>query len=134
MLEHDGDDRYLTQSFFDENKLAAKIDFVLTSDQLFNYLAESASSQKFPALILLNIQSGPQDIIAVIKSLKSTPVILKIPVIVLSGIEDNEKSLRCYEAGAASYIVKPDLADTTSEKILSFFNYWFKTVKLPVIR
>jgi CheY-like chemotaxis protein len=133
MLEHDPDDRHIIQHFFQERNYPVSIDFVQDSDQLLACLASCGSGRAFPSLILMNVSSGPLGGAELVRRLKSDPAVAPIPVVVLSGNKDPEKTRACYSAGAASFAVKPDLYQATDEKIANFFNYWFKTVELAGI-
>jgi CheY-like chemotaxis protein len=127
MLEHDADDRYITQSFFDENSIDVKIRFVQDEAQM---MAELIATDDLPALILMNMVSSPAGAEKVIRDLKSDQQLKHIPVVVLSGSVNPVRSKECYAAGASSVIVKPDSMELTNKKILSFVNYWFNTVEL----
>jgi CheY-like chemotaxis protein len=43
----------------------------------------------------------------VLEAVKSTPKTSSVPVIVLTGINDDDDMLKCYESGAEYYISKP---------------------------
>ena len=60
MLEHDDDDRYITQSVFDENQYPVTLHFVNNSDELFTFLRACEKEQgAYPNLILLNYYAVP---------------------------------------------------------------------------
>lgn len=131
MLEHDDDDRYITQQTFDENKTNVKVQFVTTSNELFDFLRKCAVSVKsFPSLILLNYYSLPQNSIDVLKAIKANSEFRHIPVIILSGTVSEQIVIDCYREGACSFIQKPFLAGETNRKVATFINYWFETVAL----
>jgi CheY-like chemotaxis protein len=132
MLEHDDDDRYVTQQTFDENNANVKIQFVTTSHELFEFLHGCIQKAKaFPSLILLNYYSVPQNSVDVLKAIKLKTEFRHIPVIVLSGTVSEQIVSDCYREGACSFIQKPFLAVETSRKVSTFINYWFQTVALP---
>jgi response regulator RpfG family c-di-GMP phosphodiesterase len=131
MLEHDDDDRYITQQTFDENNANVKIQFVTTSHELFEFLQGCIRNAKaFPSLILLNYYSLPQNSVDVLKAIKLKTEFRHIPVIVLSGTVNEQIVTDCYREGACSFIQKPFLADETNRKVSTFINYWFQTVAL----
>lgn len=56
MLEHDDDDRYITQAVFDENHYSVKLHFADNSNDLFAFLISCERTlNPYPALILLTI-------------------------------------------------------------------------------
>ena len=57
-----------------------------------------------PDLVLLDIQMPGLDGIEVLERIKTDPSMRHIPVIMISGIEDNESVVRCLEAGADDFL------------------------------
>jgi len=132
MLEHDDDDRYITQAVFDENSYSVKIHFVNNSDDLFAFLISCEKTFiPYPALILLNHYATPLNAVDILRALKSNPKYAHIPVVVLSGTVNNEILRNCYTGGANSFIKKPSSGHEVNEKIGTFIRYWFETVELP---
>jgi CheY-like chemotaxis protein len=132
MLEHDEDDRYITESVFGEHRFDVKIHFVTSSDDFFQYLSSRLKERApLPSLILLNYHAKPTNAVDVLKQLKSNPTLKQIPVVILSGSVKQEIIEECYANGASSFIQKPWKAGETEEKISNFFRYWFETVVLP---
>lgn len=129
MLEHDDDDRYITQAIFDDYKLNVEIKFVSDSDQLMDYLQRCFQNQQpLPSVILLNYQSTPLNAVSMLKNIKSKPEYRHIPLVVLCGTADPDVVRECYLSGANSFIQKP--SEKVENKILSFVRYWFETVQL----
>lgn len=130
MLEPDADDRHITKHFFREKKYPVAVEFVRDTNQLLACLHACGPWKKLPVLILVNLYAGPLNAPELIRALKQHVITAPIPVIVLSGNKNPEATHACYSAGAASFVIKPDLFQATDEKILHFFNYWFRTVEL----
>jgi CheY-like chemotaxis protein len=129
MLEHDDDDRYITQAVFDEQRYDVKINFVSSAEEFFQYLERV--EKDLPSLILLNYYATPVNAVEVLKRLKQNEVYRRIPAVVLSGSVKSEIIEECYASGATSFIQKPSKASEAEAKIKSFFHYWFETVHLP---
>ena len=131
MLEHDEDDRYITQSVIDEHRFDVKIQFVSNSTQLFSTL-DSGRSKKdgLPSLILINYHASPLNAEEILIKIKNDARLKYIPVVVLSGSVNPEIVRACYLAGASSYIRKPSSGKDTEAKISTFVKYWFSTVEL----
>lgn len=131
MLEHDDDDRYITQAVFDENHYPVKLHFVNSSNDLFAFLISCERTfARYPALILLDHYAAPLNAVEIIKDLKSNPRYALIPTVVLSGTINPEILRNCYAAGANSVIKKPASGREINEKIGTFIRYWFDTVEL----
>ena len=132
MLEHDDDDRYITQAVFDENNYSVKLHFVDNSNDLFAFLISCEKAlMPFPALILLNNYALPLNAPEILRDLKGNPKYAHIPVVVLAGTMDSDILRRCYAMGANSFIKKPSSGAEISHKISAFVRYWFETVELP---
>jgi DNA-binding response OmpR family regulator len=69
--------------------------------------ALAAAGEARPDLILLDLSLPGLDGFAVLGRLKQSPATESIPVIVLTGHRDVEHKIRCFELGAADYLVKP---------------------------
>lgn len=131
MLEHDEDDRYITQAVFSENNYDVKLEFFSNSADLFNHLAATKPGNAgFPSLILMNFVTFPISTTDVLKKVKSDPAYAHIPIVVLGGSLSDEMISRCYAAGANSVIQKPDSSAGTDKKINNFIRYWFETASL----
>ena len=129
MLEHDEDDRYITQATFDEHHLNVTINFVSTSNELIAHLHRcSTKKTPLPSLILLNYHASPLNATEILKTIKSDDNYKHIPVVVLSGTVNPDIIRACYFHGASSFIRKP--SSNVEQTILSFARYWFETVQL----
>lgn len=131
MLEHDEDDRYITQAVFDEKQFNVNLNFVSDSGELLSYLQTcSKTGSEFPSLILMNYHAFPKNGLGILKELKSDLAYRHIPVVILSGSVHADIIRQCYDEGASSFIQKPSLHDETNKKIENFVRYWFQTVEL----
>jgi len=131
MLEHDQDDRFLTDVVFKEHKYHAHLEYVGNSKQLFAYLEQCRlTNQPYPGVVLVNLNAVPQDGKEVLKQLKASADYRHIPVVILSDSNNANIARECYALGASSFIQKPDALNDTNVKISNFFRYWFETVVL----
>lgn len=126
MLEHDDDDRYITQAVLDDLKAEVNISYVTNSTDFFSRLADGA-----PDLVLVTYRASPLSAVEVLRKLRGLPAYRQIPAIVLSGVRSDAIVRECYQAGATSFITKPSSDKETTIKISRFLDYWFKTVELP---
>lgn len=60
-----------------------------------------------PALVILDLMMPIKDGYSTLRALKSDPALEAVPVLMLSGKNQEEDVLRCLNAGAADYMVKP---------------------------
>jgi len=127
MVEHDQDDRWLTEETFQSEGFEGGIEFLYPAE-LSAYL-ENPDNR--PTLILLSMNAQPFDGMDLIRQIRGTEGYEKIPLIVLSESALPEDVLSSYAAGASSFIQKPASYGDTVFKVRSFINYWFRTVELP---
>ena len=131
MLEHDEDDRYITQSVFDENNYNINLQFVTNSHDLTAFLEDCVSKRsQLPALILLNYHAHPLTAKEIIMKMRADTRFQHIPLVVLSGTVHPDVVKECYQEGANSFIKKPSSEKATTTKISNFIKYWFETVEL----
>lgn len=69
--------------------------------------ALAAAGEHRPDLILLDVGMPGLDGVEVLQRLKRAPLTAAIPVLMLTGHRDTERKVRCFELGAADYLVKP---------------------------
>jgi DNA-binding response OmpR family regulator len=127
MIEHDADDRWLTEETFQAEGINDGIDFIYSAD-LQDYLDDPGNR---PPLILLNLNAQPFNGVDLIRLIRDTVGYERVPVIMLSESSLPADVLSSYSAGATSFIKKPSSYTDALFKIKSFINYWFRTVELP---
>lgn len=69
--------------------------------------ALAAIAEDPPDVILLDIEMPRMDGIELLRRIKDDPAIRHLPVIMISGVEDTERLLRCLEMGAEDFLPKP---------------------------
>ncbi|ELY85282.1 response regulator [Natrialba taiwanensis] len=87
----------------------------------------------FPALVLLDIDQPSVDGYEFLKAVKADPVLVRLPVIVLTAADDPATVRESYELAANASLSKPsspDEFDSLAETVASF---WFEQVLLPPI-
>jgi DNA-binding response OmpR family regulator len=78
-------------------------------------LAEAAKAR--PDLVILDIMMPIRDGYTTLRQLKSDPALASIPVLILSGKSDDDDVVRCLNAGAADYVVKPFSPDELAVRV-----------------
>jgi CheY-like chemotaxis protein len=77
-----------------------------------------------PDLILLDLKLPGMNGFEVLKEIKSTPVLKRLPVVILtSSIEEGDRALS-YDSGANSYLVKPVSFDGFMDVVRQIEGYW----------
>ena len=71
------------------------------------FAALAAIGEDPPDLVLLDIEMPGLDGIEVLERLKADAELRHVPVIMISGVDDNASVVRCIEAGAEDFLPKP---------------------------
>ncbi|MES2353617.1 MAG: response regulator [Pseudomonadota bacterium] len=77
-----------------------------------------------PNLVLLDIQMPDTDGIEVLRQVKATPDLKRIPVIVLTSSKKASHVAQAYELGANSFLVKPATFEDFVKLITTIKTYW----------
>lgn len=77
------------------------LDFLLDEERLRTTGPEAGF------LLLLDIRMPKVDGVTVLKRVKETPVLRRIPVIMITTTDDPREVARCHELGCSIYITKP---------------------------
>jgi chemotaxis family two-component system response regulator Rcp1 len=86
-----------------------------------------------PSLVLLDLDLPGVDGRTVLRELKSDPTLMRIPVVVFSGSEDDADVERMYDFHANAYVTKPRDATGYFDTIERLSAFWFSAVTLPSI-
>ncbi len=134
IAEDDPEDRMLTTDALAGNPWFSSLRFVEDGEVLLDYLhhrGKYAEGSPRPGLILLDLNMPKKDGRQVLREIKASSDLRRIPVVVLTSSRAEEDIFKSYDLGANSYITKPvkfqSLVDTM--KILG--QYWLETVELP---
>jgi len=84
-------------------------------------------------LILLDLKLPGMGGLEVLKRLKQTPKICRIPVIILSSSADEGDRAMSYDNGANSYLVKPVSFDGFLQVVKNISDYWLTLNMRPPI-
>jgi two-component system cell cycle response regulator len=119
-----------------ESGLAGELRFVRNGVELLAYLRRRAafaepSESPRPGLILLDLNMPCMDGREALREIKADPELRPIPVVVLTTSRAPEDVTRCYELGAASYIVKPVTFEALVKVMDALSTYWLRVVSLP---
>ncbi|MBC8061322.1 MAG: response regulator [Clostridiaceae bacterium] len=100
-------------------------------DYLFSRGKYEGQNINLPGLIMLDLNLPGTDGREVLRIIKSTPQLNKIPVVVLTTSNDEKDIESCYEFGANSYIQKPVNFEGFINAITKLKEYWFEITILP---
>lgn len=84
-----------------------------------------------PGLVLLDLKLPRVDGLAVLRQVKSTPRLKRLPVVVFTSSRE-ERDLACaFELGANAYVVKPVEFSAYCEAIAQILGFWTRISEEP---
>jgi CheY-like chemotaxis protein len=84
------------------------------------------SKHPLPALILLDLKLPGIDGLQVARTLKTTPLVRRIPVVVLTSSKRQDDRTAAYDFGINSYVIKPISFDGFVGLIRQLTGYWLQ--------
>ncbi len=136
VAEDDADDRMMIKDAFEESRLGNPVDFVEDGVQLMNYLQREGeyanlSDHPYPGFILLDLNMPRKDGRTALREIKASPILQRIPIVILTTSKAEEDIVRTYNLGVNSFICKPVTFDSLVEIVKTVGRYWIEIVALP---
>ena len=128
----------LTLDAFQEARLGNTVHVARSGQEALDYLlgqGEYADRAAYPLpdLILLDLKLPGIDGHEVLRRVKGTPVLRRLPVIVLTSSKEEGDLALSYDVGANSYLVKPVSFEGFLDVVREIGDYWLTpNVKPPV--
>lgn len=129
LVEDSRMDVELTLDAFHEVRLGNRIHVVRDGQEALDYLFgrgryADRKSHPLPDLVLLDLKLPKVDGHDVLRQLKQTPRLRRIPVVVLTSSEAEGDRALSYDVGANSYLVKPVSFDGFLDVVQKIGDYW----------
>jgi CheY-like chemotaxis protein len=129
LVEDNRMDVELTIDAFREAKLLNTIHVAGNGQAALDYLfgrGPYADRDAFPipGLVLLDLKLPGVDGFEVLRQIKSTPVLKRLPVIILTSSKEEGDRALSYDRGANSYLVKPVSFDGFLGVVRQINGYW----------
>ncbi|MGZ2369803.1 response regulator [Ancylomarina sp. YFZ004] len=130
LVEDNPMDVILTLDAFKEAKLKNKVNVARNGEEALDYLfGRNQFSDReifpIPTLILLDLKMPGVDGFEVLKQIKSTEKLKRIPVIILTSSKEEADRALSYDIGANSYLLKPVAFNGFIEVVKKIDDYWF---------
>jgi CheY-like chemotaxis protein len=130
LVDDNNMDVVLTLDAFREAGLIVDINVAKNGEEALDYLF---GYDKFtdrllypvPDVILLDLKMSGIDGFEVLRKIKGTDKLKRIPVIILTSSKEEEDRNLGYYLGANSYLLKPVSFDGFTEVVKKFYEYWF---------
>jgi len=129
LVEDNRMDIELTLDAFREARLKNTIQVVQNGQEALDYLLGNGkfadrASYPMPNLILLDLKLPGIDGFEVLRKIKSTPLLKRLPVVILTSSKEEGDRALSYDTGANSYLVKPVSFDGFLGVVREVSNYW----------
>jgi len=117
-------------------QVAGRIHHVLDGEQALDYVfgrGAYADSTQYPRpdLILLDLRLPRIDGLEVLETIKTTPGLLRIPVVILTSSDAENDIARSYDFHANSYVVKPLEFKKFTRLMKDLGCYWLEWNTMP---
>lgn len=129
LVEDDDIDALLIED--ELKKVPGRIDVhrVRDGDECMQYLHDP--SNKRPDVIFLDLAMPIKTGREVLAEMRVSPSLSIIPVVVLSGSDDEADRLRVYELGANGYVYKPGTRERYVQVLNDVWRYWLQHNRPP---
>ena len=129
MVDDDPDGLFFMRLAFKTAGVVSELQTVNSGKEAIAYLkGEGCFSDRslfpFPDFIITDLKMPGIDGFGVLEFIKHNPPTATIPVVVLSGSQDNHDITKAYLLGASSYHVKPGATEALRALAKALFNYW----------
>lgn len=134
LAEDNPADAELTLFSLRQDASPLQIDVVEDGVEVLNYLGigpDNGTPQVLPALILLDLKMPRMDGLAVLRTLKSHPVMRRIPTVMLTSSQEPRDVNESYELGANAYVVKTMEFKRFNEALNATRHFWIDVNHLP---
>ena len=136
LVEDNRMDVELTLDAFREAKLLNTIHIASDGQEALDYLfghGPYADRSAFPQpnLVLLDLKLPGIDGFEVLRQIKSTPILKRLPVVILTSSKEEGDRALSYDHGANSYLVKPVSFDGFLGVVRQIEGYWLSLNVAP---
>ena len=108
-----------------------ELEIVSTGEELLRYFEDrNGGPRPSPDLILLDLSLPAKrgnDVLGQLRGMVSSWV----PIVIFSGSDDLTDIVECYEAGASSYVAKPQDVFEFQAAVATIAGYWLRLSVLP---
>ena len=133
LVEDNAGDVRLTREALLEGKLANELIVASDGIEALAILRREGAHQNTarPDIVLLDLNLPKKDGRQVLAEIKQDPLLMRIPVVVLTTSKAEEDIIRTYDLHANCYITKPVEFDKFVGVIRSIDDFWLTVVRLP---
>jgi CheY-like chemotaxis protein len=133
LVDDDDDCRMLVRDAIAECKVKNSVREARNGEEALRYLRQIGKSPDCPRpeLIYLDIEMPHLDGISTLQQIKADPQLRNIPVVMMTGVSDENQMREAADFGANSYTIKPADAEQFLRTVLASTNYWLHVHQYP---
>lgn len=133
LVDDDPDCRMLIRDAINECRVNNEVFEVCNGQEALDFLTRRGkySTAPRPGLIYLDIEMPGMDGQTALRHIKNDPAIRDIPVVMMTGVADEQQMKTAAESGANSYTLKPANAEQFLKTVLASTNYWLTVHQYP---
>lgn len=133
LADDDPDCRMLIHDAIEQSHLANEVYEVASGTEALDFLYRRGAyaNAPRPGLIYLDIEMPGMTGQEVCKAIKSDPALKDIPVVMMTGLNDDQQKRQAALNGANSYTLKPTDPMALLHSVLSATNYWLSIHQFP---
>lgn len=130
--DSDGDILLITQAL-KKAQVTNGVTVIKDGDKALQYLRKEGNYQdvETPDMVLLDINLPKVDGMEVLAEIKNDPLLMSIPVVMLTTSESEKDIINSYNNHANCYIVKPVNFQKFIDVVQLIKEFWISVVKLP---
>ncbi len=133
LVDDDPDCRLLIRDAIAECKVSNDVHEVSNGQEALDFLNRRGkfANAPRPGLVYLDIEMPAMDGQATLKAIKASPATRDIPVVMMTGVCDEQQMKTAAVNGANSYTIKPANAEQFLRTVLVSTNYWLTIHQYP---
>jgi len=129
LVEDNPDDRDLTIMALKGSKLANEIDIARDGEEALRYFEDR--TRPLPVLVLLDLKLPRIMGLDVLKRLRADERTKLVPIVVLTGSNEESDRYQSYVEGVNAYVVKPVEFDNFSDAVKQLGLFWLVSNQPP---
>ncbi len=132
LVDDDPDCRMLIRDAISECKVSNAISEAANGQEALDFLIRNRNTPDLlPGLIYLDIEMPRMDGLQTLARIKSDENLRHIPVVMMTGVSEDQQMRKAAELGANSYTLKPANAEQFIKTVLASTNYWLAIHQYP---
>jgi len=134
LVDDDADCRLLVRDAISDCKVSNKVYEAQSGAQALDFLYQRGACKGMPrpGLVYLDIEMPGMDGQETLRQIRSNPELREIPVVMMTGVSDEQQMKLAAANGANSYTIKPANAEQFLRTVMTSTNYWLSIHQSPL--